>query len=305
MRRRHLGLSLVLLLVCAGPAPAADTPATAPETRITVREPLPYGHQIGDTLVREVTVMPAGDASFSEKGLPKPGRANTWFDLRSIGVERLRGGVRLRLEYQVINVPDAVKTVSTPPFAVPLDSAGRLVRLPVNPAWVTIGPMTAETVLGRDRLVDVQADENAPLVDTEDAWQRIRYAALAALLPLLALVYCWMPWEHLFRPKRPFARALRETQKLRNAADEIFWPEALRAFHRALDATAGVTVFPGEAGRLTHRHAGYAQLEADIDAWLAASRGVFYGDAPFPEAARRQDLLRLLGAARAVERGIQ
>jgi hypothetical protein len=32
---------------------------------------------------------------------------------------------------------------------------------------------------------------------------------------------------------------------------------------------------------------------------------VFFGGAAFPEASRRQDLLRLLGEARSVERGIQ
>lgn len=300
MRRSIVGF-VVVLVACQAMA-AEDTR----ETRITVREPLPYGYQIGDTLVREVEVAPSSGASFAEKALPRAGRANTWFDLRSIGVERERGGVvRLRLEYQVINVPDGVKTVSTPAFAVPVESAGKVVRLPVNPVFVTIAPMTVETVLGRDRLVDVQADEPAPLVDTAEAWTRIRLAGLAALLPLLALAYCWTPWERLFRPARPFARALREAQRLRGAPDDAFWPQALRAFHHALDATAGATVFPGESGRLTRRHAGFGRLEADLGGWLEVSRALFFGGAAFPEAARRQDLLRLLTEARSVERGIQ
>ena len=297
------GLVLIAAVLVTGHAVAA---AEREETRITVREPLPYGYQIGDTLVREIEVTPSSGASFAEKALPRVGRANTWFDLRSIAVERERGGaVRLRLEYQVINVPDAVKTVSTPAFAVPVESAGKLVRLPVNPVYVTVAPMTAGTVLGRDRLVDVQDDEAAPLVDTAESWSRIRLAALVALLPLLALAYCWTPWERLLRPARPFARALREAQRLRAAPDEAFWPQALRAFHRALDATAGVTVFPGESGRLTHRHAGFGRLEADLGAWLEVSRGVFFGGAAYPEAARRQDLMRVLAEARSVERGIQ
>ena len=294
--------ALLTLMLPTSPARADETP----ETRITVREPLPYGYQIGDTLVREVEVSPAGGTSLADKALPKPGRANTWFDLRSIGVEHGRGGaVHLRLEYQVVNVPDAVKMVSTPAFAVPLKSGGKTVKLPVNPAWVTIAPMTTEVVLGRDRLVDVQDDEPAALVDTDAAWQRIRLVALAAVLPLLALIYCWTPWERIFRPTRPFARALREVRERRRAADEAFWPEALRAFHRALDATAGGTVFPGEAARLTRRHAGFARLEADLGSWLEVSRGLFYGGAAYPEASRRQDLLHLLGEARSVERGIQ
>lgn len=298
--KRRLALMASSLVACL--ALAADGPE---ETRITVREPLPYGHQIGDTLVRELEVTPSSGARLAEKALPRIGRANTWFDLRSIDVQRARGVVRLRLEYQVINVPDAVRTVSTPAFAVPLESAGRLVRLPVNPVFVTIAPMTVGTVLGRDRLVDVQEDEPAPLVDTDRSWERIRIAGLLALLPLLALAYCWTPWERLLRPARPFARALHEAQRLRSAPDEAFWPQALRALHRALDLTAGATVFPGECHRLTRRHPGFGRLEADLAAWLEVSRGVFFGGIGFPEAARRQDLLRVLGEARSVERGIQ
>jgi mxaA protein len=296
-------LAVALTLMLPTPPARANEP---PETLITVREPLPYGYQIGDTLVREVEVLPADGTSLADKALPKPGRANNWFDLRSIGVEHSRGGaVQLHLEDQVVNVPDAVKMISTPAFAVPLKSDGKTVKLPVNPAWVTIAPMTTEIVLGRDRLVDVQDDEPAVLVDTAAAGERIRLAALAALLPLLALIYCWTPWERIFRPTRPFARALREVRAHRRAADAAFWPEALRAFHRAIDATAGGTVFPGEEARLTRRHAGFGRMEADLGGWLEVSHGVFFGGAAFPEASRRQDLLRLLGEARSVERGIQ
>jgi mxaA protein len=285
--------------------PALSCAADPAETRITVREPLPYGHQIGDLLVREITVAPAAGTRVAIKALPKPGRAGTWLELRRIDHEATRDGTRLRVEYQVTNVPDAVRTVSLPGFEVPLDNGDKVVRLPINPSFVTIAPMTPGTVLGRDRLVDVQEDVQAPLLDTLAAEARIRNTELACLLPLLALLYCWTPWERLLRPQRPFARALREASRLRGAGDEAFWPAALKAMHRALDATAGRTVFPGETARLVARHSGYARLEAEIAFWLDASRGVFFGGRGYPEQAQRVRLLRLLAEARAVERGIQ
>jgi mxaA protein len=125
------------------------------------------------------------------------------------------------------------------------------------------------------------------------------------LLPLLALAYCWTPWERLLRPQRPFARALREASRLRDAADEMFWPVALKAMHRALDATAGCTVFPGQTAALVGRQAAYARLEADITMWLDESRQLFFGSGSFPQRDRRAELLRLLAEARAIERGIQ
>ena len=51
------GALLVFGAFLACEAAAADKPQ---ETRITVREPLPYGYKIGDMLVRELTVMPSG-----------------------------------------------------------------------------------------------------------------------------------------------------------------------------------------------------------------------------------------------------
>jgi len=300
LARTLAGLALSLQAVASL---AADG---APETRITVREPLPYGLQIGDVVTRAVTVYPTEGASVSLKSLPKPGRANAWLELRSIGhASAADGGTRLRLEYQVTNVPDAVRTVSLPEFAVPLDNGSKVVRLPVNPSFITIAPMTPGTVLGRDRLVEIQDDTPAPRVDTSAAEERIRLTLLGALLPLLALLYCWTPWERLFRPQRPFARALREASRLRDAADEAFWPTALKAMHSALDATAGRTVFPGETRVLVSRAAAYARLEGEIAAWLDESRRVFFGDGGYPDRGRRAELLRMLAQARAVERGIQ
>lgn len=300
----RLGALLLALAGLASPALAADEKAT-PETRITVREPLPYGHQIGDLVAREITVYPTDEAKLAVKSLPKPGRAGAWLELRSIEHESVDGGSRLRIEYQVTNVPETVRTVSLPEFAVPLERDGKLLRLPVNPSFITIAPMTPGTVLGRDRLVEIQDDTQAPPVSTAAEEQRIRYTLLAALLPLLALIYCWTPWERLIRPQRPFARALREASRLRDAADETFWPAALKAMHRALDVTAGRTVFPGETQVLVVRHTAYARLEPEIAVWLDESRRVFFGEGGYPERGRRAELMRMLAQARAVERGIQ
>jgi mxaA protein len=303
---RPYRLLAILAGLLAMQAPPSLAATAAGETRITVREPLPYGHQIGDVVVREITVRPAKGTAVAIKSLPKPGRANAWLELRAVDHQSAGGGAtRLRLEYQVTNVPDAVRTVSLPEFAVPLDSAGKVVRLPVNPSFITIAPMTPGTVLGRDRLVDVQEDTPAPLVATDAQEARIRHALLASLIPLLALLYCWTPWERLLRPQRPFARALREASRQREASDEVFWPAALRALHSALDATAGRTVFPGETRNLVARHNAYARLEQDIAQWLEESRRLFYGAGAYPERGRRADLMRLLAEARAVERGIQ
>lgn len=304
---RHLrtvaGVVVLSALLTVSRAAAADN---ADETRIVVREPVPYGYQIGDLLVREVTVYPAPGSELAPRSLPKLGRANTWFSLRAIDTMSVPGGgSRLRLEYQVANVPEAVRTVSLPEFAVPLQNGTKVVRLAVNPSYVTVAPMTPGTVLGKDRLVEIQADAEAIAVDTGAATSRSRDTMLFALVPLLALAYCWTPWERLLRPRRPFARALREAQRLRSADDAAFWQGALKAMHQALDATAGRTVFPGETRVLVERHAGYARLEADLAGWLDVSRGLFFGNGTWPARSRRSELLRLLGEARSVERGIQ
>jgi S-adenosylmethionine synthetase len=83
------------------------------------------------------------------------------------------------------------------------------------------------------------------------------------------------------------------------------WPVALKAMHRALDVTAGRTVFPGETQVLTVRHTGYARLEPEIASWLEESRRVFFGEGGYPDRGRRAELMRMLAQARAVERGIQ
>jgi mxaA protein len=299
MKRLFATLAALLL---AGSAHADDT---LTETRIAVHDPRPYGYQIGDTFQREVRVFPAPGVRVQDKALTKPGRAGTWFELRSIAVDRPDdGSVRLVLDYQVINVPTEVRTVSTPSFAVPVTDGQRLVRMPLQPAWVTVAPMTPQTVLGRDRLTETQADIPAKGIDTAPLTTRLRWLALAALLPILALVYCWTPWDALLPRPRPFAKAFRQAHRARNRDDQEFWSAALRALHAALDQTAGQTVFTHNVTLLAQRNAAWNRLLPALGEWLTVSRAVFFTDGAWPGRDQRARLLQTLNDARAIERGI-
>lgn len=263
MQRALAGLLTVL---CT----AAHAEATS------IDEPRAYGHVIGDLLTRDVTlVLPAG-RTLDNDALPRPGRIDTWLELHSLAIVPAAGSVRLRLNYQVVNVGPEVVTTVLPALRLPLrgGAPGDSVTLPDWP--VHLSTMTPRFVVARGALESLQPDiaparePVAPLV--------ARLAGYAALGLLLASPWLFSRFPQLafWRRDAPFRDAWRDLRAMRAQDDDETLRRAFARLHAAFDASAGTAVFAQQLEPLYRARPSLRAASSEIEAFFAASRHAFF-----------------------------
>jgi mxaA protein len=246
---------------------------------LVMHEPRPYGHVIGDVLTREARIdLPAGRSLHAE-ALPKPGRVNTWLELRSAQLDGAQGGQQtLRLHYQVSNVGPAVVTTTLPALRLPLVGGKENIELPDWP--VHLSPLTPRFAVARAGLEPMQADiapTRAQL--TPMAWRLLAYAALGLLLAWPWLAQRWpqlAPW----RRRAPFHAAWRDLQALHKLPPDQAQHQALARLHQAFNATAGQAVFAPDFESLYQARPALRKAAPQIKAFFARSQQLFFANEP-------------------------
>jgi mxaA protein len=284
-------LSLALALPPAVAAPAPSPRAAALQAAV-VEQPRAFGHVVGDVVTQRVLLQRDGRA-FEPAALPAPGRIGAWLERRAPRLERARDGRSwLVVEYQVINAPQALRTVALPAWTLAARTGGA--PLGVGAWRLSVGPLTPRWSFGEAGLEDLRPDRGPPRVDTA-APRRAAFAWSAVTgLALLA----WLAWA-LWRERRdrlglPFARAWRELRGLDDTA-----PEAWQEMHRAFDRSAGRVVQAGTLAALFERAPHLAGERAAIERFYAASQALFFAPAGAPAGVSPHALCRAL---RALER---
>jgi len=268
---RWLAALLPLLLV------AAPWFATAQPITIT---PLPvraFGYSIGDRIERRIDIQATPPWTLTRAGLPPPGRQNAWFDLVEVGfqpapdVAGTQGQVRL--VYQLLNSPVQPTVLQLPRFTLKFEGGAAPVERDVAPVDVFAAPLLPEQAAG-STLDATRADRAPEAIPVEQFENRITAYALAA-----AFVIAWMLIaRHVAQRRRaaPFVRACRELRRIAHAPHAAARAaEAMRVVHRALDETAGQTVFLDNVETLfvrPHR----APLRERTTLFLARSREQFF-----------------------------
>lgn len=243
----------------------AEPPAGYPTPNATVEQPRAFGYVVGDVLSQRVLLRLDGLA-FEPAALPATGRLGAWFERRSSRIETSQDGSRsLVVEYQVINAPPALTTVSLPAWSVQPKSPGAPLRIGAWP--ISVAPLTL-----RDGLPELQPDRAAPAISTDP----IERHALLWSAACAFTVVVWLSWLLLrawrSRVTQPFAQALRELRRLDDGA-----PEAWFALHRAFDRTAGRAMQPATLNVLFQRAPHLAPLRAQIERFFGQSSARFFG----------------------------
>lgn len=286
-------LALVHLLLAIGVEP------TFADVRVEVIQPRPFGYVVGDIARQRVLVHAPGHA-LAEDALPKPGRVSAWLERTRVDAERTADGWRLDLEYQFVNAPREIRTLSLPGVSLVLRAGDATVAASVGEWPVTLAPLTPESVLARAGLEETRPDAPPPPVDTTWIERRLAAYVLAAGLIVALWASAHFGWSWRGRRPRPFARAARELQALAATRDADGYRAALRALHRAFDSTAGGTLFaPGIAGFVA-AHPGFAPARAQVEAFFELSQRAFFARAGAPVGDAELAQVRSL-AARLVE----
>jgi mxaA protein len=258
-----------------------------------VAQPRPFGYVVGDLLEQRV-LLQADRHSLEPISPPRPGRVSIWLERRASRITSDVQGQRwLVVEYQLINAPQGLTTVNIPAWNL----ATRTGQALMVPQWpLSVGPLTARTVIAQGGLQELRPDRAAPVVPTEPIVRQIDVWCGAFVLTLLVWAG-WVVWRN-WRDARnqPFARAVREMRGLGEDA-----PQAWQALHRAFDRTAGRVIQTSTLDSLFERARYLEPLRPRIEAFFAQSAAYFFAAAG-PQPREGLSLHALGGDLRRLER---
>lgn len=179
-------------------------------------------------------------------------------------------GNRLRMHFQIINVPAENRQVATPAFELRTVDGG-FVNTPQAP--MNIGSFLAADNADADGRFVPRGDK--VLVAGEDI--ALQQQFWTALLVLIIGVLVWLGWHFGFRPRRrlPFAHAVFELNKMRwlgrKNADA-----ASRSLHHAFNRSAGTVLVASRLEKLWQQCPWLLPLQSEIDSFYQQSAAHFF-----------------------------
>lgn len=234
-----------------------------------VEQPRPFGHVLGDVITQRV-LLNVANAHFTPAELPSAQRINVWFERRKPRIETAANGTRwLAVDYQIINTPQVLETVSVPAWTLESSTGTRL----EIPAWpISIAALTPVPTAPRET-GELRPDRAAPTIDTAPISRQLIIWTAAFLIALAA----WFGWiqqrNYRDRSSKPFARAWHEIENM----DENV-PEAWQALHRAFDRAAGRVVQTETLPLLFEQAPHLADVRARIEQFFRQSSERFFGE---------------------------
>lgn len=241
----------------------AATNTIAAQQRVlpaTVEQPRPFGYVVGDVVTQRVLL------TFEPSELPAVQRVSIWFERRAPRVETASDGRRwLVVDYQLINAPPKLTTINLPAWQMEDKAQSALLTIPAAP--ISIAPLIPEA-----SATELRPDREVSIIDPAST----RMSLLAWSIALGITLATWLAWAQLRNWReshnRPFARALREVQRVDETA-----PEAWQALHRAFDQTAGRVLQIETLPALFERAPHLRPQRADIERFFAQSNERFFG----------------------------
>ena len=281
----------------------ATSPAMAMDElpRVTLAAPREYGYVMGDLIEHTLTIGVPPSSALEPGSLPGPGALDEWLEVRSVEWTREPGqaeaSYRIRIVYQVFRGVRAVEQAVTPGF--PLRFAGGHPLEVQAPEWAfTLNPLIPPDL----------ADENVTIREAlppRPMGMAGRWRRFGIYLVGSAVLAGYLVWQGLGRNRRarPFGRAHEGLKTLlRGPASPGAHRSAVRLLHRALNETAGETLFAEDLDRFCARYPAFAEARDELAGFFALSRRLFFTapEAPAPAdfpAARLEALCRRCAAA--------
>jgi len=296
----RLWTGLVLYLI-----PAAIVAQAIYDIRIDT--PRDFGYTIGDKIRHEMHLSLIEPNRLDMKTLPETGRLNRWIEISLAEADvQYRDQLaiyRIVVEYQIFNAPQELTSVTIPELE--FLTTGGANPLPVFlPEWTFgIGPITNSQAHGDLSLRPDRRPQAIPVIG-----RRIRLMIWTLLLGglLIYLAYRRFLLPRLRRNRYPFSIALAELHSLqRQGPDQENYRLGLRAFHGAVNATAGQVVFAGNLNDFLSAKPKFAALGPELAALYARSQDVFFNDVEAAEPhSALQELVDICRHCRALERSV-
>lgn len=272
---------------------------------IRVVTPREFGYTIGDTIRHEMYLSLAGTYRLDMTTLPPDGRLNRWLEIsRSEAlVEHRKNGVSYHIvvDYQILNAPRQLKSITIPQLEFLITGDGN--SIPVFlPEWsFTAGPITPSDA-GEN--INLLPDRRPQPIPVSSLRVRLIVWTLLIVCLLMYIVYQRLLLPRLKRARYPFSEALGELRKLqRRDADPEIYRSGLRAFHAAMNTTAGQVVFTSNLQDFLAANSKFSALKTELAALYTRSQDIFFNNAEVTESdVSLQELVELCRQCRRLER---
>ena len=291
------------LVLCL--TPAAIVAQGISDIRIVT--PRDFGYTIGDKIRHEMHLSLNDPYRLDTTTLPETGRLNRWLEISQAeaNVEHRNENVfyRIIVDYQIFNAPPQLTSVTIPQLE--FLTTGGANPIPVFiPEWTfSIAPITNTDA--RHNL-SLRPDRQPHPIPVIGRGIRLLISTLLLTGLLIYLAYRHLLLPRLKRDRYPFSSALAELRKLQrlDSAPENY-RLGLKAFHAAVNATAGQVVFAGNLHDFLSANSKYAAMKAELAALYAQSQDIFFNNSEAAEPhTSLQELVDICRHCRVLERSV-
>ena len=298
----------------------ADAPLPDVEDGIvTVKEINPKrdaGYVVGDRLERTLEIEIKPPYELVKESLPIVGYEHRWkgqisgVELVSISHQEksLKNSTShtINLAYQVFTTGRVAKPSALRAEIIKLrNTKNKQIKQYRLPSFnFRISPLS---VFGQVVLKDEISPFHPPLLlDSSQQITNMKLLAGVLALSLLGLLYILGMHTWLPRMGAPFARAYRDIRKL--PATEQGLKQTVERLHKALNQTAGTTLFSHTIANLTQSKAQFLPMQSDINHFFTLSNQVFFDANPVDDEKIKSSKAWLLSFCRHMrdcERGLK
>ncbi|MCX7628330.1 MAG: hypothetical protein N2Z69_07985 [Methylophilaceae bacterium] len=303
---------LCLMLLCCTTMAQAEIIENDPRIKIRTIEPArDVGYTVGDVLTRTVILEAPSNLVLFDTSIPIAGSdkkrrgKGSGIELRKVEFEKHPGATSnryvLRLSYQVFTTSVTAKPAALPAEYVKFGGKNEKSFEFRIPSWnFRISPLAVfgSVVVERD-----MSDFHGPWL-LDDTFNRhvLHFLLILCAISLLGLLYVHGTHSWLPRMGGPFARAYRDLKKIPATAEGL--AQAVARLHRAIEATAGNSVF--STTELIERKPAFVPIRADLERFFALSRAVFFDPSASPGIEHPMDWLKTFcRRCRDCERGLK
>lgn len=296
-------LALLLPILAAAQFGCTEKTSSPVVTLVPARD---FGYTVGSLVEHRIVIELPPNASVDPKLLPSPGPVNDWLDLRTLRW-RMPGDRRLHIDlgYLILKGAKEPEPVAIPPLTLGIRQGDAVTELQ-TPEWpFTLMPVIPPGI--PDEKLEIRGMAALPAsAGFPEVWMlSTSLLAAAACGFLIALRRGLFP--ALASPP-PFTAAERELGKpdfSRSPAER--YAAALKRLHRAIDTTAGETVFAAALPPFLDRHQAFRPLRAEFEQFFLASERHFFAGAEIGADAeeRRKALVEFCRSCARAERGLR
>jgi mxaA protein len=251
---------------------AQITLAAEPNIQVKMRN---SGYTMGDFIEMQVEITLPKNQTIYLDSLPLEGRVKPWLDLRSLETKIHQNKIRLDFTWQIFATVEIAQMLKLPEITLKTLAQSKTEKptnivIPAQPFhYSPVFSYPLGEVSRYPNLPPLRFDEKTPLIDA---------AILAGLA--LSCAFFWLFLQDLlpWLPRNPGPITLLTRQLKRDKSNKAAQlnPQNLRKIHTALNASAGVTLYPQTIDSLFEKAPYLKPHEMVIKQFFHASWSRFY-----------------------------